>query len=422
MTNQLILPALKAQMGDWNYYITFMRMADIADRVSTVEDIHTSKSLRELLQRRLTGRTKEIKEYLKTQPQRFFNALVIGTYGGNPQWRELQIRQTDDVELPIYLEGALGVLILDGSERLFAIDGQHRIVGIKNATIDKPGLREEEVCAIFVAGVSQSARSRDEEGFQRTRRLFSTLNRYAKPVSKGDIIALDEDDTVAIITRRLVEEYSSLDGKISKNLTKNISIKDKRSLTTIVTLYEVLDIFMRNKSITEWVKFKRTRPSDSILEEFYGKAINFWKKLEINFKPMQLILESKPEDEIAANYRHNGGGHLLFRPIGLLLYGKVIKKLMDSELSYRNSVNRFAKIPMELSEEPWVGLLWDKTNQRMLTSPENQKIGFQMAFHSIGGDLLKLRSRSTSRKKLKKELAGILNQNVNEVNLPIFFN
>ena len=42
---------------------------------------------------------------------------------------------------------------------------------------------------------------------ERTRRLFTTLNRYAKPVKKSEIIALDEDDIIAIITRELVEKY-----------------------------------------------------------------------------------------------------------------------------------------------------------------------------------------------------------------------
>lgn len=42
---------------------------------------------------------------------------------------------------------------------------------------------------------------------QRSRRLFSTLNRYAKPVSMRDIIALDEDDVVAIASRDLIDTH-----------------------------------------------------------------------------------------------------------------------------------------------------------------------------------------------------------------------
>lgn len=41
--------------------------------------------------------------------------------------------------------------------------------------------------------------TRQEQERERTHRLFTTLNKSAKPVAKADIIALDEDDTMAII-------------------------------------------------------------------------------------------------------------------------------------------------------------------------------------------------------------------------------
>src|SRR5205823_2004735 len=133
-----------------------------------------------------TNRSGEIQTYLRSQPLRFFNALVIGTYGGHPQWHEVSIRRLESRigDSPAYLEGALGILTLEGTEKLFAIDGQHRVAGIEKAVGEKPELGDEEVCVIFVSGVVAEKRSEDEQGFERTRRLFTTLNRYAKPVSK----------------------------------------------------------------------------------------------------------------------------------------------------------------------------------------------------------------------------------------------
>ena len=85
-----------------------------------------------------------------------------------------------------------------------------------------------------MAGVSKEHREDDSEGYERTRRLFSTLNRYAKPVGKKDIIALDEDDSVAIVTRLLVEDHPLFVGKISLGQSKNIAKSDQESLTSIV--------------------------------------------------------------------------------------------------------------------------------------------------------------------------------------------
>ena len=278
----LQLPALRAHMAGWIYYICLMKMRDIVDRISIASDIYTSKPLQNLLQRQLTGcRAKEIKTYLLSQPQRLFNALVVGTYGGSPDWYELAIR-TDGSglePLPEYIEGTLGILKLDGSERLWAIDGQHRVAGIKLAVKEDPHIGDDEVCVIFVAGVTSQRRDDNPVGYERTRRLFTTLNRYAKPVSKRDIIAFDEDDIVAILTRQSVEEHTLFHDKISTGRTRSISVSDKETLTTIEILYDTLDINLRERSQQSWQRFKVMRPPDEVITNFYKSAAEFWNML-----------------------------------------------------------------------------------------------------------------------------------------------
>jgi DNA sulfur modification protein DndB len=83
--DRLLIPALRAHLGDWVYYIGFLKLRDLAQRVRIADEIHRSENLRDMIQRALKGeRTKEIQRYLVTQPQRFFNTIVIGTYGGEP--------------------------------------------------------------------------------------------------------------------------------------------------------------------------------------------------------------------------------------------------------------------------------------------------------------------------------------------------
>jgi DNA sulfur modification protein DndB len=90
----LVLAALRAKMGDWIYYITYMKMGEIAKRVSRAQSFYSSKILEELLQRDLEGeRARKIEQYLISQKQRFFNSLVIGTYGGDPQWNEVALKR-----------------------------------------------------------------------------------------------------------------------------------------------------------------------------------------------------------------------------------------------------------------------------------------------------------------------------------------
>src|SRR5690349_7985363 len=92
MSKKLLLPALKAHMGDWIYYISFLKMSDVAERIKPAQEIHPGKTLNELIQRKLKERSAQIKDYLLTQPQRFFNTLVVGVYDGKPEWFELEIQ------------------------------------------------------------------------------------------------------------------------------------------------------------------------------------------------------------------------------------------------------------------------------------------------------------------------------------------
>ena len=415
----LFLPALRVKMGDWVYYISFMSMGEIARRISVVDDIHSSTSLKDWLQRMLTNNSKKIADYLVSQEQRLFNAIVVGTYGGSPTWHEISVKGRDGIEVPENVEGTMGLLELSGHETLFAIDGQHRVKGIKEATDIDHTLEEDEVCTIFVRGVTASERIRDSEGFQRTRRLFSTLNRYAKPVQKRDIIALDEDDVIAIVTRRLLEEHPLLIDKISTGIQKSMSPKDRTNLTTIVTLYDVVDIVLQNRK-RGWSDYKRLRPPESEVDSLYQKANQFWDCLCRLFSPLSELRDSSPEDHVAGRYRSPDGGHLLFRPIGLLLIVRVAVELRSTMgMSDSSALEAVGNTPTDLSEDPWVGLLWDSTNRRMLTAKENQKLARRLLYRAHGGDLARYPHKTTSE-ALRRELAGILQRNVADVTLPFY--
>src|SRR5262245_35278167 len=121
-SGRLLLPALRGQMGRWVYYVALMKLKDLAERVRLADEIHTSKTLNELIQRQVSNRAGQVRDYLLNQEQRFFNSLVIAVYGGSPDWYDLDVKsnpQVDIGELPEALEGTLGILALTGNENLF---------------------------------------------------------------------------------------------------------------------------------------------------------------------------------------------------------------------------------------------------------------------------------------------------------------
>jgi DNA sulfur modification protein DndB len=264
--------------------------------------------------------------------------------------------------------------------------------------------------------VTQEHREDDEEGFQRTRRLFSTLNQYAKPVSKRDIIALDEDDVVAIITRRFVDEHPLFVGKkMSSRLTKALQPNDRTSFTTIITLYDVLDLVLRNGYTPRaWKEFKRFRPGEPTLASFIAAGEHYWQLLMDAFPELSAYAAAEPADNLASAHRGDQGGHLLFRPIGLMLVTKAIVA-MRSQLGLEEAARRCSLVPMQFSQYPWVRLLWIQNPPRVVYAAENQKIAFNILYHTIGGNLASLH---TTEATLVSQWAEILGQDPGSLLLP----
>lgn len=274
-----MLPCLRAAMGDWVYYVTLMTFSEISKRITIAKDIHKHTGLKELLQRTLTDRSKDISEYLCSQDQRFFNAVITGVYLGEPSWCPISVGGNEtipDEKIPSIVKDSIGVLTLTGEEKIFAIDGQHRVEGIKEAISNDTNLKHEEQTVIFVG--HQNSRN----GLERTRRLFSTLNRYAKPVTLSEIIAIDEDDIVAIITRQLLENHELLSKPeiISVTKSKTVPRNNKKCLTSIHSLYEINDIILFSES--EKKDFEKNSKLNDLTIRRYQSTIKMQQIFGVN--------------------------------------------------------------------------------------------------------------------------------------------
>ena len=365
------IPAIRAKIGTWTYYITTLSFDQVATFVEKIDDqLHKSEGLRDLIQRSITDNYIKIKEYIQNQPELFFNSLVLGVYDGMPKWIEVELNFGEEEFFN------LGFLDFPGDQKIFPIDGQHRVEGIKAALKVNPELKDNKIGAIFVG------HSKTDEGMEKSRRLFTTLNRYAKPVTMDDIIALDEDDSVAIATRYLLENFDLFKGKkvtVSKN--KAIPEKDKTSLTSIITLYqcnkELLKVFrsMRKKrypnptrdklSLVDYLRF---RPDEVEISKFEEYIDRFWTvfRSEINEINEYQLLD---ENEAPASYyrKRENGGNLLFRPVGLLPFLQAVLEVKKRKsFGYKKILNNFSNINFTLDEIPWRNVLWNPAEKTMI--------------------------------------------------------
>jgi DNA sulfur modification protein DndB len=155
-----------------------MPMRELSERTDYASELPPAKEeFEQIAKHMLDGsRAVEISQYLTTNEDRFFNSLVLVVYGGTQDWLEIGISgaNTSNASLSELSEEAkdsIGFLRLSGRERLFAIDGQHRLAGIKHAIVASSLLIDEFVPIILVG-------HRDTpSGIRRTRHLFASLHR-----------------------------------------------------------------------------------------------------------------------------------------------------------------------------------------------------------------------------------------------------
>lgn len=377
--------ALRENSGDWIYYLTSLKYSEIKKYVSPInKELHTSKTLSEMIQRSLTDNVDKIANYIKNQNEHFFNALVLAVYDGDPQWQEIEL----DYGYGETYE--LGILEFTGEEKIFPVDGQHRVEGIKKVLQDSDAFNNETIPVIFIG------HKRTPSGMQRTRRLFSTLNRYAKPVTLNDIIALDEDDIIAIATRHLIESHPLFhESRLNNHKQKAIPEKDKIAFTNIISLYEcntvLLTHFIKDKVILGDNKkplrgkskidaFCRFRPTESEIDEFNSFVTSFWDSFSCRIESIREYLNITVDDNPALLYRNKEGGNLLFRPIGQRPFVITAISLFEKLQDFDKVMMRMNLINYDVQGPLWEKIVWNPFTNKMITSSNGKLIEYILKF------------------------------------------
>lgn len=398
-------------MGDWAYYVTLMPLAEVADRVKSAQEIHKSDTLCDLIQRSVSARTGDIAKYLTRQPQHLFNSIIAGIYEGDPQWFELEVPEAKNyrgVTFPDGLGRCLGSLHLTGTEKIFALDGQHRVAGIKEALTTNPSLGDEHLSVIFVA------HSNEKPGLERSRRLFATLNRYAKPVSRLEIIALDEDDPVAIATRQLLRDHSLLSkkGVVATSKAKQMPNGNTQSLTTAVALYEGLLSYIvqvRRISKKELVEFLATRPDEAALKKLVSDIVGLVNATASHIPSVSAYKQALSQDRSALKFRNEQGGDLLFRPVGFLAYFMAVGRAVSRGLDLREVVIKIGHSNLDIRRYPWKGLIFDPNTGTMSASSAKGSVEVYASLILLNaglGSTVSAKERNDARALIAKELSG----------------
>jgi len=387
-------------MGSWTYYALKMSARELSSNVRYAYEVYEDRTLDEAIQRALNElRVKrDIVTYLKRRADRFFSALVVAALDGDPKFYPVRI--ADDVQFQIFAEDeklneSFGVLRFDGTQKYYALDGQHRLAAIKTV-LDKndqlsdgtpESLGDDELTVLVVVP------SADEKPLfmQKYRRLFSSLNRYAKPTDQATNIIMDEDDALAIITRRLITEHPFFSSsgrqmesrRIKTTKGKNLSARDP-FFTSIEALYEINCVLLLSKERENrgWDRagegedfntFKKFRPDEEHLDSLYAELVLLWNAVlhempGLQKDPINMRKHDLPDDDDSGDM-----DSVLFWPIGQELLAKIARTRVDRHFTEHpeagfdapnlaQALRGLGQVDWELHHPPWRYLLLKDTS------------------------------------------------------------
>ncbi len=378
VATKTFIPAFRAKVGDWTYYICIMKYAQVAREVGFAHELGGNKDLNSLIQRGIGARTEGIKNYLLKSEHRFLGSLIVATWGGDPEYLELHMDDPDGVLKGV--DNGFGVLTFDGSHQFFALDGQHRLRAIKDAIKQRPELGAEDICVLLVSHYDTL------DGRERTQRLFTNINRNAKNTTQAENIALDVDDAFAILTRRMLTEHPFLSaaGRV-RVFTRppsegdfslaagSIPVGDKSALTTITVLYEILKTL--SWGLPAEINDLQNRPSDEVLEQSYQALVHRVDEMLKAAGDVATVLQATPNaKDLRAPKGKEGNGQPMLRPVVQKAVARVLRTIVDQDLlSWEEALERLLKLPWKISDAPWVSV-FNPENSKMITAKENTEL------------------------------------------------
>lgn len=375
------VPAMKARLGDTDYYILSMKAGELVNNVWIPKELEgwEDMSVDERYQRDINYNRvrKQIAPYLANDESRFFGAVIVAAmnFGEAVSFEPLSDVATRG--LPgLYRSAAagMGFLTFKGGEVLVPLDGQHRLKAIEFAISarDEKGreisdfspctqLAQEDITVVLVAYEPQKAR-----------KIFTRVNRYAKATTAGQHIVTDDDDFAAVLAREIANDL--IGGRLAKYASNTLRASDPE-FTTLAIIYNC------NKAIIESFPYGRldtTRLPDDDRQRLYRqKAQEAWETLLEGIDVFADALADKEEtgDDRRREIRK---ANLLGKPVAQECLVKAFLRLTDASTSmgYQEARERLNALPWGITEENiarvWRNVLWTGgVDGRIITKNRN---------------------------------------------------
>ena len=390
---------IRAKMGSTDYYVAKMRAGQLIDSVGFAKEMveWEQMSADEKMQRTLDVNRviTEIVPYVTSDPDRFFGAVIVDIYSG---YDELIFESVSKVlpDLPAAYRAPLedmGFLTFPGSERLIALDGQHRLLSLKiaikgfmgipaNTKISEswknlqphPELAGEEITVIFV----------EHRDNQKIRKIFNKVNKYAKQTSRSDNIITSDDDLFAVIARRLLKEGEPLapvNGIELVNSKNNTLSQRSKNLTTLSALYTIAETLLKDYNYST-----KVLPEPLLQEMAYAEVSDFWSILLEKLTAFRKYLSLTQEDRPVSTLRDS---NLLLKPVTQMALAHVARYAKQKQIPWNTVAERLDRVDWSFDNELWFNILIiGSANRKMITGKESiRSAGLVISYLVMGHEM-----------------------------------
>ena len=391
------LGCIRAKMGKTTYYISKISAGELIDKVGIAKELPEwpDMTAEEKMQRECDIRriVDEIVPYVIEDPDRFFSSLIVDIYSGFDAIRfEPLSKVVKDIPdaYAIPMED-MGFITLPGKERLIALDGQHRLLSLKiairglmgvpagtksfpsmNSLQPHPELANEELSIILVEHTDTA----------KIRKIFNKINKYAKQTSRSDNIITSDDDTFAVIARRLIREGGPLApiGKIDLvNWKSNTLSQRSKNLTTLSALYTIAETMLKDENFSS-----KLLPEDERLEEAYQRVADFWSVSLSHINAFRQYLDLTEQDLPVSKLREE---NLLLKPVTQMALAHVALMAQRKGISWVSIVDKLNTIDWSFDNDMWFNILViGSANKKMITGKDSIRSAGAVISYMLMGD------------------------------------
>jgi DGQHR domain-containing protein len=410
----------------------------LSDRSNSIEKNITidSETIEVIQQRPLDwSRQASLVQYLADRTTHKFPPVLVTIDRGwidnihAPEWgRGGKATESAAVFTPLDGKGDFGALNIGESVRIYALDGQHRLMGVQGLmellrvgelprynkdhhpighkiTLAELGtteaylqnLPQETIGIEFISAVVKG--ETQLEAKRRIRSIFVHVNLMAIALSKGQLAQLDENDGFAIVARNIAVNhplFKDTPGRKQRVNWDSATVATKTTvLTTLQALQDMAAKYLQHRFPNWKPKAQKglvpLRPDTAELDLGIAAFSQFFDRLSQFTSYGRLQAEDTPQLRRFSFEPGGGEGHILFRPVGQIAFAQGVgvavfkKQLAEAEvfgkLDRYDADGGFSQIDRPSSL--WYGILYDPNKKRILVS--GRDLAAKLIVYLLGG-------------------------------------